>query len=650
MTNDDGEEPDDDDPVAPPPPPPAPPAPPPVTGARGLPSDILGINAQLVVPVEAEYGPDYWIGAPAPVYEGKGQNRRVAGYIRKWQWIWYGAEGGLEKTYGDLERDHNRLSSSDGIDTRFGRYGFLTLLQSTATGPDPTGDLSGLHWQNLFDTLMMFSGSGVNVSAITETSATDPTPLARTYSPGAPITCFTTAVLGGVGSALRGIIGRNGAAAQVTSTASLTIDGTMHANTASMWWGFQTILLNRPFIFQAGTSVYSLLQTAALGDAPTSLNLSLPAGGTGLALLKRGSGPQRIYIMIPKSSNATGALTFGAERAMKVIHLSQEGADPQEMGPDDFLGITDVYDGIAWENGVVVTDRKRIVFNNDDTKEEFGWTRDREPDSDREYRVRGFIAKGPELLILVNQIASPNAPAGTNTRVWLESFDHRTRSFHRIGKSVTLSTTGELGIRGAGGLPWSLATGFVHFYTDGNWYRKFEAPYSINPYTYYRQTGGAAVTSGQQFAANAGSPSIAGTLKTPKFALRGCQGWPMVISSIARIGDNLGGGAGAQVIYRVGGVVATFNDESAAANVLADQSQRKNFEDNPASFYLLQLQVDLVRGTSAYMTPNAPLCLIEGYAFLGVSPRAPKFIDDEALGITPGPFSETYMGGFGGWG
>ena len=215
-----------DDPVAPPPPPPAvPPAPPPVTGARGLPSDILGINAQLVVPVEAEYGPDYWIGAPAPVYEGKGQNRRVAGYIRKWQWIWYGAEGGLEKTYGDLERDHNRLSSSDGIDTRFGRYGFLTLLQSTATGPDPTGDLSGLHWQNLFDTLMMFSGSGVNVSAITETSATDPTPLARTYSPGAAITCFTTAVLGGVGSALRGIIGRNGAAAQVTSTASLTISG-----------------------------------------------------------------------------------------------------------------------------------------------------------------------------------------------------------------------------------------------------------------------------------------------------------------------------------------------------------------------------------------------------------------------------------------
>lgn len=616
-------------------------APPPVAPAvpqSSFTGDLYGLNAQTLISVEPEHGPDYWISAPAAVYEGSGRDRRIVGWIRKWQWIWYGAAGGGEKTYGDLERDHNRLSSSDGIDTRWDRFAFLTLLQSTATGPDPTGN-QVLYWQNIFDTLIMGIGGGVNVSLIKETSATDSTEAAIIYSPGAAITCLTTCVIGGIATALRLIVGRNGSAAQIISDATGTVDATMHANTASMWWGYQTILLNRPFVFQAGTTVYYLLQTAATGDAPTASNLTLPAGGAGLSLMQRGSGPMRIYLLIPKSSNTTGALVFGAEKKMKVISISQEATDPQEMGPDDFLGIDNVTDAIAWEGGIVVTDSKRIVFNNDDTKEEFGWTRDREPDSDREYRVRGFIRKGPELLILVNQIVTAvgNPPAGVNTRIWLESYDHRTHAFHRISKSVTLTTTGELGVKGAGGLPWSLATGFVHFYADGSWYRKFEPPYGINPYNYYRQTAAAGSTTGQQYAANVSN--IAGTLKTPKFLMRGTQGWRNVVSRITRLGDNLGGGASAQVTYTIGGVAATFDDYSASTNVLADGAQVKDFDDNEAWFYLAQLQVDIKQGSSTYKTPNAAPVLIEGYTFIGMDPRRPKFIHDEEIGIMPGPFS-----------
>lgn len=90
---------------------------------------------------------------------------------------------GIGKYQGPFDMFPSRYSQAYGVDASFPGYLFLSQLLTSASSPDPTGNLIGLHWENIFDTLIMGIGSGTDVSLIKETSATDPTPTAITYNP-----------------------------------------------------------------------------------------------------------------------------------------------------------------------------------------------------------------------------------------------------------------------------------------------------------------------------------------------------------------------------------------------------------------------------------------------------------------------------------
>lgn len=605
--------------------PPMPPTGSPPSGGTGIvprsytrAGSIENPSAQIVIPSDSEGGLEFDSQIASVITEGGRPGGRVIGFIYKWRWLHHGSPGGLEKTYGDLHADYDRLSSGT-IDGRWPRHGFLPLLTTSAATPDPTGSLSGLHWQNIFGTLIMGLGGGANVSLIKPTSGTDPTPAAITYTPGAVISCLGTIIIGGASAAKRLIVGRTASAAQIISDASGTVDATMHANTANLWGHIQTALDGFPSLLYTNGGLSTLAIDAATGDAPTVALSNVPNGGYALGLLARGGGSLRAYFVLPQEQTATGILLSTSEKAGKVVHFNQEGTDPTDMTPSDFLGIADIKMAAIWQDGVVVSDGKRIVFNNDVSKWDMGWAREREADSDYEYRCRNFYVKGAELIVEVNKIPSTGSGASATLR-WLESFDPRTHAWNPISGSLTLSTSGTHGVIGAGGGPIDTATGYLYGYVDGSWRYKFEAPYGINPYTMFRKTSGAGANTGQVWETSA-------TSKTPKFAFRGLQGWPSVVSRISPLGDLAAGGAATSVKYTCGGVNVTFGPGT------TDVMRRASFPNNTSFVYLQQLQIDITQGSDTRMTPNVVPVLIEGYTFVGVPPRAPKFINDESVGL-----------------
>src|SRR3990167_6080866 len=86
----------------------------------------------------------------------------------------------------------------------------LPPLTTTATGPDPTGTLSGIHWCQIFSTLIIGTGSGANVSLVQQTSSTDPTLIAIPYSPASSITCLEA--IDNASGVIKLLVGRQGAA------------------------------------------------------------------------------------------------------------------------------------------------------------------------------------------------------------------------------------------------------------------------------------------------------------------------------------------------------------------------------------------------------------------------------------------------------
>ena len=296
------------------------------------------------------------------------------------------------------------------------------------------------------------------------------------------------------------------------------------------------------------------------------------------------------------------------------------------MTSADFLGLGPIIACGIWEDGIWATDGKRVVYNRDHEKVELGYSRDREADSDRETSVRGCYVKGALLVIEENSIAAANATAATYTRRTYVSYDRRTNAFQNIGTRQTVGTsTGVQTVLAAGNMPVSDATGFLHCYTSGNtsWHRKFEPPYSINPFNYYRQTTGADTDTGQVW-------DTSGSSRTTKWTLpRPLQGWPSVISQITPLGNVDAGGAATSYTSKWGGVQGTFRNGFADA----EPQQRAPFPDNRNYFYVLQGEHAITQGSSTYKTPNICPEMIEGYTFIGVPPRPPSFVNDQSLGL-----------------
>lgn len=588
-------------------------------------------TAEFIPPAFGAAGPPnlFGLGAPFPALGGQpplGPNFEITrwwqdkGYLyASWKLIISDLRGGLGRTRGHLLRDYDRIRASNGVDARFYESLILAQLLTNAATPDPGGSLKGIHFANIFDTMMVGCGATANAAIFKETSASNPALVANTYTPTGSITCFATGVLGGATAAKRLMVGRSGAnAAQIVDNADASVVTAMHAATNSLWGAVQTWINTDQWLLYAGTNIYGLAKTAAIAADPgTALLTNVPEGGYHLGIVKLSRAPARVAWVWPFESNTTGMLTFGSEKPGRVVITNLEGTDFHELTTSD-LTLEQVYFAILINNGIVVTDKERIVFYDGSTVgRDLRWISDREPNSNYTYECRGFSKNGQELWVKVNRLPASGV-TGLNTDWWWEVYDFRTDAWQQVSALQNLSGTGAFGVAPAGqGFPLSLSTGFVQPYIDGSWRRMFVPIYGYNPASLYRKTSDAQEGTGNEYEA-------IGTLTWGDYELPGLEGFEKTIRRITSLFDVDAGGTGgtpATVQIDAGGDTAGNAGNQVTAIFRTGQRFRDKvapFANNRKFWYRLRIVWTLTRqsgGTDpTRFTPNSLPVMIEGLA------------------------------------
>lgn len=554
-----------------------------------------------------------FFSSQAPYYGGtslpRGTRFRTLGRFQDivaWELEIWDLRSGLNRTVGDLEVDYDRSSSST-LDGRFYRTLMLPQATSSQTSPDPATTLRGMHSVNHFDSLIIGVGGDNDVSLFKETSATDPTIVAITGvgtagRPGDEIVSLSKAVIGSATVDERVIIGLQGNPALVMGDASGTIDATMHANTTGLSGLIQTPLNTDAILLYANGSLYSLLKTAAATDAPTTILSNVPQGGYALGMLQLGGGPLRAYWVWPYETVTAGILTFGSEKKGRIISTNLEGTDPQELKM--FAGGVLAAAIVPSRSGIIASDGERVLFHNGRSITDTKQFADREPNSDREYRVRGFAVFDPDVYVRVNHIASPSGSG--DTREWWEQYHFETGAWHQISATTGLSVTGVQGILAAGSHPVSLQNNFLHRYSDGRFRRiRLETP-GHNTFTQDRQSSGAGSSTGVEFESS-------GTWTSPYWELPGMHGMLKVATEVCFLGDLQAGGTAATAAHAevtVNGVEVQFTTGH------ANRSQWARLP-HAVPFYQLRMTETLTRTTnSTRFTPNGLPIIVRGFTFL----------------------------------
>ena len=318
-------------------------------------------------------------------------------------------------------------------------------------------------------------------------------------------------------------------------------------------------------------------------------------------------------------------LLFGSEIPGRIVSTLLEGSDPQEL----VLPLKRIFFAAIVRDGIVASDKERIVFHNGRSIRDLRWIKDRVANSDRLFECRGFWVNGPELYVEVNHRASASGTGSTNR--WIEAYNFETDSWHQVSGTTTLSSTGAFGVAAGGSFPFSHETNFLHIYSDGSWRRMFAPPNGYNPFSQYRQTSGAQTGTGNEFEAT-------GTYTSTAWELTGLEGWPKTISRIIFLGDVDAGGTAATaatVRVRAGDPTAITNGTAASANFVTGLptaqggAQITDFPDNQDLFYRLQVEIRLARTTaSTRFTPNGLPVIIEGFAFPRLPALPTRFLED----------------------
>ena len=543
--------------------------------------------------------------AGKPEFTARVVDRTPDGDIVFWRAILRSAHGGLNRTIGDFERDFDRSSSST-LDTRWYRSLILPQLTTNTATPDPGGTLVGMHSVNVMDRLWWGIGSSANAALFVETSATDPTPSAITYTPTGSI-CSLSAVKSGSATVARMLaVGRTGSnAAQLISDVTGTVNTTMHTDTCRCWGIIQTCINNNQLLIYSNGAIRYLDSTVAATTQPTLGLSDVPDGGYALGMAKLSGAPIRPYWWWPYEDNDNGNLLSSAEKPGRVVSTNQEGTDYQEIP----LGLKYIFSSCVVNNSAIAaSDKERVViYDGRAAPRDVPWIIDREADSDRVYECRGLFANGPELWIRVNHKAASGATSGTNTNIFWEVYNIETNAIHRVSGTYTAGSTGSYGNLPGGSMPFSQTTGFAQTYEDGSWRRIFVPVFGYNPYTLYRQTGSAASGTGNEYEST-------GTWTSPEWELPGLEGWPKYVSRIMFLGDvDSGGTASTAAVVNItaGNMTAQYDIGHSGRAQLADLT------DNAEMFYKLQVEIQLTRTTaSTRFTPNGLPVVIEGYAFI----------------------------------
>ena len=520
--------------------------------------------------------------------------------------------GGLNKTYGDYDTDWDRASSST-LDTRFSRTLCLPQQLATAASPDPTGNLSGLHQSFIYSQQYWALGSGNDVSLFTETSTTDPTPSAITGAgsagrPGAVILSLANIVIGGATAAEALLIGRAGTTPMLMTASTGTISGTaFDAALTNCYGAIQTPLNDRTTVFYANNGFYTLKATDAINTTPTLATGNQPNGGYALHLVpfRLGNGPERCYWGMPFENTANGVLLFGTEKLHRVVSTNIEGTDVQGL---DF-GFKGVLKAVAIPAYGIIAghDGERMVLHRGDAIENLRLFEDREPDSDREYRLRNMWVNGPEMVYEVNHRASASGTG--NTERWLEAYHLETGAVHQISAVETLSSTGNFGVLSPCSAPLSKNTLAAMTYADGSWRWQIQVPWGQNPYILLRQTSGAQSGTGN-------ATEASGTWVSANWELPGLEGLPKVISRITFLGDVDAGGTtatAANVTMQAGNMGRAVTAYTGMPNT------PQVFDISPqdqSPFFQLQATITAARTTnSTRFNLNCLPIRIEGFAW-----------------------------------
>lgn len=577
-------------------------------------------TGQYVPPSASNFNPDVF-GLARPAQLGAGTEPRTAprvtvqkldkdGNLYYWRIELLDGRGGLNLQRGKFDKGHDRLASGTvdlGTEQMF-------LPQLTSTFTDSSMVASNLHWANIYGTLVMGTGNAANHSLFKETSTTDPTPVALTYSPSSSISCMGPIIIasGTNGNKRLAIFRENNAGQILDDVASTpTINATaFHNNTLNIRGFIQVPLSGLPILLMArqGNSLYSLNASDAISTAPSTALSNVPAGGYALGVQSLGGGPIRAWWVFGETLDVSGSYyVLDLTDKGHVTSTNLQGTDPQELN----MGLPFIYYATLINGGVAASDGKNIRFHNGRTLTDLQIFSNRPANSNKVLRVAGLSVRGPELIAEINEIASAN---GTGSTVrWLESYNFDLKCWLPISGSYT---PGGSGIRtrsgegnSGGGLPISDSTGFLHLFTaDKVWYRMYRPPFGTSAFS-LRKTSGAQSTSGVTF-----EPS--GTATWPAMQIPGLEGWPM---AVRRISGNpqleIGGGTPTtypSVELEVGGVSATF--------VYGQEQGRQEFQffDNENVVYELQPVVTLTQqagGTDpTRTTPQAFPLIIEGIA------------------------------------
>ena len=603
--------------------------------------DVYFGAARSLVPQEQKVG-NSWRSGFVPGT----QNR-----VKWWEITQRDWSGGDAKFTGPWGQFNNRVGYSEGIDATHPGYLMLSQqLSENETGGDPTGDLIGIHSVNAFSNVFYAIGSGNDVALFKETSATDQALAAITGvgTAGRPASSFTGAWLATMGAAAidrRVVLGRKSAAAIIMGDANGTIDITMHTDTNTLWGFLETSLPfgtstgGRKILLQINNGMYTLSTSETATNAPVVVpNITINAGGYGGWEMKLGGAPSRAFFVHPVEDTPAGMLLFGTEIKGQLWSYQLDGLDPQPMIFNEMPnGHYQVAPGISpvFGPGFAAMDGERAVFHNgaDEVNlrlftENFTQLSSGNPvvDSDYYFRCRGFVWQGPDLYALVNIIYRPGTGSPFLTYFKL---DWQTLLWTSVGVPILAGATANAVscVLASGSHSLSFNSKITRTRDNTEWNSLFLVPAGENPYFLYRQSSGAAATSGKVFEGS-------GQLQSPLWELPdGLSSYPNIIESIAVHGDITAGTSPSVEVttgkmtamnaYRAidtGGInpsIASviFND-STVHETGYSQLNYKRFANNTELFYLFVTQIKLGRGSNTRSTPMVSSIVYRGLTFL----------------------------------
>lgn len=381
---------------------------------------------------------------------------------------------GFNHPAGDFSRHSNGFAWATMCTSRPGELVPAPLGSNTTASA--SGNYVGFHSAYAFSTLFLGIGSAANKSLWKQTSATDPTPTAITYSPAAEICSLSTTLASG---AQRLAAGHVGQPVKLFSDAAGTVASTMHSSTNSCWGiimsGVNATTPGVPVLLMyCGTTIGTKASDADMTTAITTTQTGVNAGGFAIGAVKAAGRAQRAYWGIPRVSNTSGALKYGAEAVMDVWSTDMTGNDLQPHSftylPDGILG------AVPFRDGLLMHDGSHVVYWDGDDEYDLNIFRERSAwydggfprttsyiDSDERRKVRSLIVNGPECGV-VWRMTDAN---GSGLDAHIELYNFEAGSWHNAGMVYFTAGTGtasdpDIVLTARGGAPLSKDTRYLY--------------------------------------------------------------------------------------------------------------------------------------------------------------------------------------------